>query len=75
MQGKQADLAMQQQENQMDVEMKGIDLMIKQREAEMDMQIAQQKLGMEARKIALQEQANAVARKNAASKQTSVARG
>ena len=48
--------------------MKGIDLMIKQREADMDMQIAEQKLGMEARKIALQEQANAVARKNAANK-------
>lgn len=75
MQGKQADLAMRQQENQMDVEMKGIDLMIKQREAEMDMQIAEQKLGMEARKIALQEQANAVARKNAAAKQTSAAQG
>ena len=75
MQGKQADLATRQQENQMDVEMKGIDLMSKQREADMDMQIAERKLGMEARKIALQEQANAVARKNAASKQTSAARG
>ena len=61
-------------ENQMDVEMKGIDLMSKQREADMDMQIAERKLGMEARKIALRgTRLTRCARKNAASKRTSAA--
>lgn len=79
LQGKQAETAMnlqaKQQENQMNVEMKGIDLMIKAREAEMDHQIAQQKLGMDMQKLAIQEQANAIARKRAAAQKTSAAKG
>lgn len=75
MAGKQADLQAKQAENQMDVQMKGIELMIKQREAEMDQLVAQGKLRLDAQKLALQEQANAIARQNAGARQTSAAKG
>jgi hypothetical protein len=73
MQGKQAELAMDQQRNEMDLEMSAIDLMIKQREAQMKMALDQQKLQNDRERLAIQAQANAVARQNANSKQTSAA--
>lgn len=73
-QGQQMDLQAKAQENQMDVEMKGIDLMIKQREAEMDQQIAQAKLGMDMRKLALTEESNRIAAQRANSQRTASAK-
>lgn len=75
MAGKQADLQAKQAENQMDVQMKGIDLMIKAQEAQMDQAIDMQKLRMEAARLSMQEQANAIARRNAGARETSAAKG
>jgi hypothetical protein len=72
-QGKVMDLQAQERKNEMDVQMKGIDLMMKVQEAQIDQSIAEQKLDMDMQKIAVQEQANAVARKNAAADRTASA--
>jgi hypothetical protein len=74
LQGKQAEMQMKQQAGQMDLEMKGIELFIKQQEGQQKLQMDQAKLEIDAQRIALQAQANAVARQNANSKQTSSAK-
>jgi len=73
MAGKQADLQANQEKNQMDIQMKGIDLMVESRHAEMQMAIDDKKLENDIARLAIQRQANAVARQNANSRQTSAA--
>lgn len=85
MQGKQMDLEAQGQKTAMELEAtkaktdmqteaSGIDLMIKQQEAQMKMAVDQQKLQNDMQRLAIQSEQNAIARKNANSKQTSAAK-
>lgn len=74
MAGKQADLQMDQQKAQMDIQMKGIDLFLKQQEAQQQIALGQAKVQLDQQKIATQAAANAVARQNANSRQTSSAK-
>lgn len=69
-QAQQAGLAAQEQSNQMDIQMKGIDLMMKEREAEIDAYSDRQKLQVDMGRLAIQAQQNAIARRNAATRQT-----
>lgn len=86
MQSKQMDLQAQGQKTAMELqatkaktdmqtEASGIDLFIKKQQADMQMAVDQQKLQNDMTRLAVQSEQNAIARKNANSKQTSAAKG
>lgn len=73
MQGKQAEIEAKAKSAEMDVQMKAIELFMKQQEANMDQQIAELKLGNDMQKLAIQSEANTIARQKASAQQTKAA--